>query len=337
MPFCYLHSRAPFDALLLVSIITFSFPAVAHHGVSSVGASGLQGPGAPVETATSTVLPSGTNLFYSKLDQVKYQRFTTSADGEADYNQYWSFGLGRGFTPWLSAYVFLPYNVKVDEAGGFDTRGFADVAFFAQAGFTYDDGFKLLPANESLDDLEDWHFTIFGGVSLPTGNANLRQQGTDNIYPGKSTGFGKPSFTLGLTATKLLSSRLTFHLENSYLYFQDYAYDDGNRTQFGAERRVNTALFYRTLTNADRKLRLDLGLEIQYLGLGRDRTNGTNDIATGGDILYAVPGARFYWDRTSIALGVKKPISSRLNEGEQQQGAEGKEDYRLILSASILF
>jgi hypothetical protein len=308
----------------------------AHHGVAGVGVGGLEGPGAPIESATSGTLPGGMWLLYSKLDYVHYERFTSEQGDEADYAQFWLFGVGYGFTPWLSGYIFLPYHVKVDEPNGFDTRGFADISVLGQFGFKYDEGLRLIPANESLDDLADWHFTFFGGATLPTGDPNLRD-GEGNIDPGKSTGFGKPSFPFGVTATKMLTSQLTFNVEMSYLHFLEYTYDDGNRTKFGDERRLNLALIYRLLTYPGRKLRLDTALELQYLGLGRDETNGQPEKATGGDMLYLVPGLRVYWNRISTALGVKVPVATWLNEESQQQGAEGKEEYRLLFTLSYLF
>jgi hypothetical protein len=39
----------------------------------------------------------------------------------------------------------------------------------------------------------------------------------------------------------------------------------------------------------------------------------------------------------SFAFGVKLPIATDLNEDDEQQGAEGKENYRLIFSISALF
>ena len=39
----------------------------------------------------------------------------------------------------------------------------------------------------------------------------------------------------------------------------------------------------------------------------------------------------------SLALGVKKPLSTWLNEADQQQGGEGTEKYRIITSFSYLF
>jgi hypothetical protein len=309
----------------------------AHHGVAGLGAAGLKGPGAPVEAATSATLPAGSRLLYLKLDHARYETYDTdAANPESDYANYWMAGFGYGFKPWLSGYLFLPYHEKIDEPGGFNTRGFADVSLFAQVGFMYDGEWQLIPDNESLDDLEDWHFTLFGGFSLPSGDANLRDRNGD-IDPGKSTGFGKSAWSLGMTATKMLSEQWTFNQELSMIGFQEYQYDDGNRTKFGDELRANSAIVYRAYTDLERKLRLDLALEAHYLHLGRDRTNGIDERATGGDMIYALPGARLYWNNVSVAFGVKLPIWTDLNEENEQQGGEGTEDYRLLLTLSTLF
>lgn len=311
--------------------------AAAHHGVAGLGAAGLAGPGATLESANSSVLPQGGILLYTKLDYSRFETFEADpAEPEALSANYMMVGVGYGFTPWFSGYVFLPYHVKNDEPGGFDTSGFADMSLFGQIGFKYDEGFGLIPDNESLDDLEDWHFTLFGGFTLPTGEPNLRDANGD-IDPGKSTGFGKPSLTAGVTATRMLSPRWTVNGELSGTWFQAYRYDDGVRGRFGTETRVNTALIYRARTDPTRKLRVDAVVEAQYLQLGRDRADGVDEAATGGEIGYLMPGLRFSVDRMSLAAGVKFPAWTNLNEESQQQGAEGKEDYRLVFSASWLF
>jgi hypothetical protein len=46
---------------------------------------------------------------------------------------------------------------------------------------------------------------------------------------------------------------------------------------------------------------------------------------------------RVYWNKITAAFGVKKAVWTHLNEEDQQQGAEGKERYRLIFSISTLF
>lgn len=322
--------------LLLIALLA-ARSALAHHGVAGVGAAGLNGPGAPIESATSATLPEGSVLGYMKLDHARYRTFDDDpANPEAKYANFWMAGVGYGFTPWFSGYFFVPYNEKIDEPGGFSTRGVADVSLMGQVGFKYDRGFHLIPASESLDDLEDWRFTVFGGGTLPTGNPNLRDA-NGNIDPSKSTGFGKPSYSIGLTATKMLAPRWTANAELSHLGFQEYTYADGNRTKFGPEYRANAALAYRTLTDADRKFRLDLCLEGQYLRIGRDRTNGEYDAASGGKVFYVLPGVRLYLDKVSVAIGVKKPVWTDLNEEADQQGSEGRERYRFIFSASVLF
>ena len=309
--------------------------ALAHHGVASLGAAGLEGPGAPIETSSSATLPQGSVLGYLKLDYAQFEKFTAARDDESDYSNFWMFGLGYGFTPYLSAYLFLPYNTKVVEDNSFNTSGFADISLMGVLGFKYDEGLRLVPKSESLDDLEDWHFTLYGGLSLPTGDANVRDR-DGNIDPSMSLGFGKPYFSSGLTVTRPVSQRLTLIGETSYIYFQDYTYDDGNRTQFGDEFRLNAALTYRLLTVTEWKLRLDANMEANYLKLGRDKANGVGELATGGHILYLVPGVRGYWKNTSAGIGIKLPGWTDLNEEDDQQGAEGKENYRLIFSFSLL-
>ncbi|NWG32018.1 MAG: transporter [Rhodocyclaceae bacterium] len=323
-------------AVLLAPIFA-ALPARAHHGVAGVGAAALEGPGAPVESASSAVLPAGKTLLYAKLDHAKFKTFDADpTHPESDYADFWMVGVGHGFTPWFSAYVFAPHHAKIDEPGGLDSKGWADVSVMGQIGFKYDDGLKLVPAHESLDDLEDWHFTVFFGGTLPTGDANHRLA-DGSIDPGKSLGFGKPSFNLGFTATRQLSRDATFNLEASTIRFQEYRYADGNTMKFGGETRLNLSLAQRLFADAERRLRVDGVLEAQYLRLGRDIENGVPAEASGGKVLYLLPGVRLYKGGMSFACGIKKAVWTKLNESAAQQGAEGKEKYRLIFSVSTLF
>ncbi|CAG0971014.1 hypothetical protein BURK2_01289 [Burkholderiales bacterium] len=320
----------------------FSAPVFGHHGVAGVGAAALEGPGAPVEAASSAVLPEGGSLLALRIDHARYQTFDPQTP-EADYSRFALLGIGHGFTSWFSGYLFLPQNLKVDEAGGFTTRGWADLAVLAQIGLRHDGpSFSLTPKNESLDEQEDWHFTFFGGLTLPTGRPNLRLP-DGSIDPGKSTGFGKSSYTVGATATKMVSPRMTFNAELSTLWFGTYRYaadeTTGRRfdTRFGPELRANGGLAYRLHADPETKLRSDFAFELLYLRLGRDVVDGRPEPATGGRMLYALPGLRFYWQRLSLAMGIKKALWKRLNEQAQQQGAEGQEKYRLVFNASLLF
>jgi hypothetical protein len=152
-----------------------------------------------------------------------------------------------------------------------------------------------------------------------------------------SLGFGKPSIRLGYTATKQFTENTTFILDTNYLKFFEYKYDDGTKYKFGDEFRINTALTYRALTFEEAKFRLDLDVELNYLYLGRDKENGIGLKGTGGNILYTLYGFRVYYKTVSVGFGVKLPSWTDLNEENIQQGAEGKEKYRVIFTFSALF
>jgi len=320
-------------AFFLLSFIPFQV--CAHHGVASLGVAGLEGQGAPIESSSSATLNQEGTLAYLKLEQVRFKTYTSEIDEEMKNHTYWMYGVGYGFTPYFSGYLFAPYQSKNIEDNSFNTSGFTDISLQGVLGFKYDQGFKLIPAQESLDDLEDWHFTLYGGLSLPTGDANIRNS-KGFIDGGMSLGFGKPHYSLGATATKQWG-KFTLILDSGIIYFNEYQYTDGNRGKFGTEWRFNSALNYRLLTNTENKLRLDSILELNYLKLGRDKTNGEAEQATGGNILYVTPALRWYYDKFSVGVGLKIPIKSNLNEEPLQQGSEGKEKYRLLLSFSALF
>lgn len=333
-------------AVSSLSFVCFSFflvicllpagTARAHHGVGTVGAAGLEGPGAPVETSISTTLPVKHFLAYAKLDYAQFELKTPQRDDEGSSNAFWMFGLGYGFTHWLSGYVFVPFTSKVMEDNSYNTAGFTDISLFLQMGFKWDQGLHLTPKTESLDDLEDWHFTVYGGATLPTGDANIAD-GAGNIDPGMSLGFGNPSYLAGANATNMVTSHATLILDFSGIWFQEYTYADCNRAEFGTEYRANVAWTQRLLTSLESKLRFDGILEANYLSLGRDRTNGQAEPATGGQILYLQPGVRLYVTNFSAAVGVKLPTWTDLNKEDLQQGAEGTEDFRIEFTFSVLF
>jgi hypothetical protein len=323
---------APFAAAL---VLAAALPALAHHGVASLGAAGLEGPGAPVETSASATLPRGSLLLFLKLDQAEFATFTDERDDEGTMNRFWLYGAGVGLTPWLSAYAVFPYNVKVMENNAYNTAGFADPSLLAVLGLKWDGGLRRVPAGESLDDLEDWHFTLYGGMTLPLGDPDLADS-EGALDPGLATGFGEPSFTLGLTGTKVLASRHTLTGELSWIHFSEHVYADGAAVRFGDEQRANLAYSLRLAESAARRFRLDGNFEGSYLALGRDEAEGLGETATGGRMLYLMPGLRAYYNTLSLGLGLKFPSWTDLNEEPDQQGAEGKEDYRLVVSFSAL-
>lgn len=319
----------------LLAALFVATPGHAHHGVASLGVAGLEGPGAPVESSSSATLPAGSWLSYAKLDYARFETKTAERDGEGDLNVYWMYGLGYGITPSFSLYGFVPFSTKRAEDNSFTTSGFADPAIMGVLGFKWDEGLKWIPRRESLDEMEDWHFTFYGGFTLPLGNENVRDA-EGNIDPGMSLGFGQPSYSLGWTATRQWISRLTTTLDASLIGFREHEYADGAKVRFGDELRLNAAGSLRLFTRASRDFRLDLNFELNYLDLGRDELDGAGEDATGGSMLYVVPGLRAFFRNTSLGVGLKVPTWTDLNEEEDQQGAEGGEDYRLVVSFSAL-
>ncbi|KIM10274.1 MAG: hypothetical protein KU37_10755 [Sulfuricurvum sp. PC08-66] len=318
--------------LLSIAIVTTA-ALWAHHGVAALGAFGLEGAGAPLETTSTAALPQNSVLFYSKLDYSSYTLKTaTATDLEGLYNTYTMYGLGYGVTPYLSLYAFLPTHTKIDESHT-GTSGFADMSVMATLSFTLD---GLVKANESLDDMEEWHFALYAGATLPTGNSALTDANGTALDAGSQLGFGEFSYSIGFAATKMLSSDITAIFDANYITFTPHDFA-GERVKFGDEIRFNTAATYKLYTNAEAKLRIDGDIEAHYLYLGRDVVDGVGESGTGGHILYTMIATRIYKDNSSIALGVKIPAWTHLNEATTQQGAEGGEAYRAVLTYSSLF
>ena len=67
-------------------------------------------------------------------------------------------------------------------------RGFADLSLTGVVGFKFDRGLRLVPKSESLDDQEDWHFTVYAGLTLPTGDANIRDVAGTGTSPAEQLG-----------------------------------------------------------------------------------------------------------------------------------------------------
>ncbi|MCK9491636.1 MAG: transporter [Sulfurimonas sp.] len=317
-------------------LLALSTSAFAHHGVPSISLAGVEGPGAPLETTSSSTLPEGSLLAYLKVDHAKYKTYTSARDGEAESSDYFMYGLGYGFNSYFSAYVFVPYYVKSQD-DAFSTSGFHDISFQFVLGMKYDDGLMLTPGSESLDDMQDWHFTTSFSFTLPTGKSDATTADGSLIDSGMQTGFGEPSFMFGVSATKWFGNDWTLVGDMSYNTFLENTHFDGTKVDFGDEFRVNTALSYMLYSKPASKLRLDLNIEANYMHLGRDIENGRGAEATGGEMIYLTPGARLSYKTTSVAVGVKIPTWTNLNEEDLQQGAEGKEDYRLLFTFSSLF
>jgi hypothetical protein len=324
---------APLAIALALAAATGATPAWAHHGTAAVGALGAEGPGAALDTASPLPLGPGTFFALVKSEYVPFQQLPGFSD-QKQYALYDNLAVGYGLTPWLSAFVFQPYNVKAQDGIG-TNHGLGDTNLMLSASFKWDDGFQRTPEKESLDDLTDWHFGAWASCTLPVGATTHVDDHGDYYAADMQTGFRGPSPALGLTLLKQVSPDFTVLAELNHQHFFEQHYSQaGYHYQFGGETRLNGALVYRAWAGAAG--RIDVAAEGSLLDLQRDKTDqGGGPFgamqASGGTILYGQLGARAYLGPVSVGLLVKRALARSLNEQAQQQGSEGLEQFRAAL------
>ena len=319
-------------------LILAALPAHAHHGVAAVGLSEPEGPGAALETTAALPLPKHFAFAMVKSEFVSFQMRDRAAFPEQkDFAWFNMVALGFGITPWLSAYVFQPYNVKSADGGIGSNPGLGDTNLMLAFGWKWDEGPRLIPQKESLDELADWHFLLSAACTLPVGPIEKSDDRGQRFAPDMQIGFGTPSPTFGLAVLKQVSTNFTAVADVSYQHFftHDYSF---TRYRFGAETRLNTAGVARIYAKG--RVRLDGVVELGGLHLQRDREDvGQGCLnalsASGGTILYASLGARLYLGRVSLAFGAKRAVFKSLNESSDQQGSEGLENVRVFLSVGV--
>jgi hypothetical protein len=314
-----------------------ALPARAHHGSAGVGMAGPEGPGAAIETTSPIPLPQSSLFFMVKSEYAPFQQFDFAQPENKVYSLFDTLVAGYGITPWLTGYLFIPYNVK-SQAGVGTNVGFGDPGLYVSFGFKYDEGFRLVPARESLDELMDWHFSVFTLLTLPMGSTISATDALEWYAPDMQTGFGSPSLQIGVAAGKQLSAAFTWLADASYQYFFPHTYPF-TRYQFGAESRVNTALAWRAFASPG--FRFDLAGEVNFLHLQRDQESNALGVmeplqASGGTVLYAGLGVRAYVGRFSAALAARTSFARWLNEETDQQGSEGLEWVRVALTLSYV-
>jgi hypothetical protein len=303
-------------------------PALAHHGTAAVSAIGAEGPGAALDTTSPLPLGQGTLFVLAKSEYARFQQRAGFTD-QKTFSSFNTVAVGYGVTPWLSAFVFQPYSWKAQDGVG-TNAGLGDTNLMVAGSFKWDDGLRLVPERESLDDLADWHFGLWAACTLPVGATRHRDDQGAYFAPDMQTGFRGPSPALGLSVMKQLSTDLTALGEVNYQHFFDRRYPEaGYRYRFGAETRLNAALVYRLWASG--ASRVDLAPELGWLHLQRDRADGAALQASGGDVLYGQLGARVTLGRFSFGASVKRAVARSLNEAADQQGSEGLEAFRAAL------
>lgn len=316
--------------LLLAGILTST--ALAHHG----GSSNSQGPGTPIETNTPLTLPQGGTVVFTRAELVNFRKFADFEPENVDNFKFLQLGVSHGITDYLTATAILPYNLKTQDSLG-TIQGVGDPRFLFTLGLNYspEEGLQLNTEEDTAVNLGTSNKTylgVIGGFSIPVGRTQIDRGG--GVDGGQQPGFGVPTATLGLTAMRGLSDRLSVAAETTV---EIYAKGRGG-DRFGSEFRANLAGIYEIHADRDAWLqRVDGILELNYLHLSRDQTARVSELGTGGRILYLTPGVRMQMGDVNLGAGVKIPIVRGLNEQELQQGSEGLEKYRLIFTVSTFF
>jgi hypothetical protein len=319
---------------LLCGLLLTAVPciALAHHG----GVSLAFGPGSPVETGSPLTLPEGGLVTGIRAEQVEWKQFDWNKPQNKTSFTFLSANMSYGFSPAFMGTFIAPYYIKRQEEGA--NQGLADVKMQFTYGFHFDPGagFSRNTAEDtavSLEGKERIYASVFFLTSIPTGEFHKKING--NVDPGMQPGFGSPGYALGINAARAFGS-WTLNGELSADIFSER-----ENFQFGAESHVNLAVVYELYGEPKSFIsKIDGVLEMNFLRLARDQENGEGAPATGGNILYISPGARFSMPSLSnanLGLLVKLPVWKKLNEQDLQQGGEGLEKYRAIATLSFFF
>lgn len=320
--------------LIIIVPLLCPLEALAHHG----GVSLPFGPGTPIETASPLTLPEGGVVLYARTEQVEWRKFQFAEPTNKDSFTFSSVGVSYGITPYLTGSFSVPYNVKRQDSLG-SNSGVGDIRFSGILGFHHEPGkgFRLNTAKEgaiSLGEVKKTFFTFYGGLTLPTGKSNM-ELGAE-VDPGMQPGFGSPSFTLGFNGGRAVLHSLSLVADTSFDMFTRR--DD---FRFGNEYRFNLAAVQELYGKPEKFIaKIDGILEWNLLHISRDEQGGEQLRATGGTILYVTPGMRFSFPRfqnANLGIAIKIPVYKNLNEQDEQQGAEGLEKYRAIVTLSFFF
>lgn len=309
-------------------------PSWAHHG----GVSLPFGPGTPIETGSPLTLPAGGLVLYTRAEQVEWRKFQFAQPNNRNSFTFMNAGVSYGITPYLTGSFSVPYNIKREDSAG-SNKGIGDIRLSAILGFNYSNGngFRLNSTKESaisLEGVKKTFFTLYSGFTLPTGEYKEKLGGV--IDPTMQPGFGSPSFTVGMNAGRGIFKSLSVVVDASMDYFTRR-----DNFKFGNEYRFNLAgvqeLYGKTQSFI---AKIDGILELNLLHISRDEQGGDRLRATGGTILYVTPGLRFSFPRfqnANLGIAVKIPTLKSLNEQAEQQGSEGLEKYRAIMTLSFYF
>ncbi len=330
---------------IIISIVLFflyffvvCLPIHAHHG----GVSTAFGPGAPIETASPMTLGKRTFLLYERMEYVPFRNRNSAEPENIDTFTFFNTLAGFGLSDALSLYLAMPAAIKEQDSLG-KSRGIGDLEFMAQYGFKYGerDGIRGFYQNGQEDTqgtrytMDDLKMSLTGSISVPTGTTSNRDDFGNKFDMGMQPGFGEPSYSIGFSASRLIFSHFTLTSDTSFRTFSKH-----NDSKAGNEVRFNLAGGYEVFERQDGFLsRLDIIAEANSLHLTKDQgEDGETDHDSGGTILYLSPGLRAsFGNHISIGALMKIPAWQDLNNEHDQQGSEGLEDYRAIITLTVSF
>jgi hypothetical protein len=324
--------------LTVVAALLFLWPrpAWSHHG----GVSLALGPGSPIETNSPLTLPQGGVAVSIRAEQVQWRTFSFQDPNNRTSSTFTNVGLSYGLTPYLTGSLFVPYTVKRQD-GLADVSDIGDLRFQFSLGLNYDPtkGVALNRADDTAVTLEGSKKVYLGGfvsVTAPTGEHDNLRPGETEVDKSMQTGFGSPAFTVGLAAARNVVGSLSLTADTTYDVFTE-----ADSYTYGGEFRFDLASVYEIYGKPEKFLsKVDGILELNLLEIAKDKASGESVTASGGTILYLSPGVRLSFPRASNAnLGalVKLPVWKDLNAQSQQQGSEGLEEYRAIVTLSFFF
>ena len=168
---------------------------------------------------------------------------------------------------------------------------------------------------------------VIGGVKLPTGRHDVRNNLGEPLEPSATAGTGAWDFVTGAAWSRYLTPQLT--MDVSALYTIRTEHDDfrlGNRFDAGV------ALAYRFTEDIEHYPQFGIFVEANVRHLAMSKDAGEKDPNTGGTALFVSPGVRVGFSKqAAFTVAPQLPVVQDLN-GEQLET-----DFRVLASFNLSF
>jgi hypothetical protein len=337
---------AHFSKILLATAVSLMFapPAFAHHP----GAPGNANATGPINTLSATTAEQGSfsaGLAYESttFDALSDETLEAAAEAAAaaghahvhslDELQSYALTFGYGVTNDITLSVRVPYLLRDGVRTGHFHGGVPEVE--AEGGSSgIGDVLALLQwrvvGSENVD------VSLFGGVTAPTGEDNVRNDFGDAFASEFQPGSGAWDFATGAAVTRR-AGHWSFDAGALYTSAGKNDADDdlGDRLAYGA------AASYRVLGHPPHHvhqgigehshLHVDLALELNGEWHDEAAEGGEIDPNSGGHVVYLAPGVRVVHDAVAGYLTVGVPVVSEMS------GVQAEPDLRVTAGISHRF